>query len=91
MTVTVKLPKLDADSRQQIRDAVLLGKFSADVVDDSLRDAALRVAEALPAIVRRMGLPDGSESRERVLNVMMAHTLAPKGRRPSYRSIRQRR
>ena len=84
MATTLQPPRFTPEERADLRNAILFGVEGADDVDD----LALRIAEALPALLRKCKLADTLENRgkliELVLDRMSARTAAPSKSYPRF-------
>lgn len=90
--ITLKLPALSESDKEQLRNAILLGRFDSEI-PQSLRDSFLSLAESLPGILRNLGWEDNSANREKALELIFYRVSTPRGKaqRPgAYRRILNR-
>jgi len=89
MTVTLKRQPFTPEERELFIDAIMSG-CAADWPE--LDEIAIEIAEKLPELLRHARLPDTSENRRRIINLVLTRYAQPKGpkRSRSYRRLARR-
>jgi hypothetical protein len=88
--VIIQRKPFTQEEREAIADAIMFG-CSVDGLPE-LDDIAMDIAEKLPELLRHARLPDTSEHRRKLIDLVMRRWSMPKGPRRSraYRTLARR-
>lgn len=86
MTVTLRRTPFNEAERALVIEAVMTGQTPEGFSE--LAPIALTIAEQLPELLAKARLPDNSDNRRKVVNLVLVRWSQPKGPRPS-RSYRR--
>ena len=91
MTVTLLRKSFSPEERELIVEAVMTGSCPPELPE--LEDIALTIAEWLPSLLAKARLPDTSDNRRAIINLVLTRWGMPKSPRPStsYRRLAARR
>ena len=90
MTVTLLRKPFTKEEREIMVDAIMCGRCVEGIPE--LGVIATEIAEKLPDLLRRANLPDNSDNRRKLIDLVMVRWAAPKTRKPprTYRALSRR-
>jgi hypothetical protein len=86
MTVILHRRPFSKEEREILIESVMTGSYS------EFEDLAIEIAEHLPDLLRKANLPDTSDNRRKLIELVMVRWSMPKGpqRSRSYRRMARR-
>ena len=93
MAITLQRKPFTPAQREIVIEAVMTGRCAYSDDLPGLEEIALEIADSLPKLLRHAGLPDNSENRRKVIDLILIRWAMPKAprRSRSYRRMAARR
>jgi hypothetical protein len=90
MTITLTRKPFSKGERGLIAEAIMTGAYIEGLPE--LDTIATEIAEKLPALLRHAGVPDSSDNRRKIIDLVLVRWAAPKTRTPprTYRELARR-